>query len=282
MPEENLNAQEIVERISSAYGVSSQRALAEALDVPANNISSWLQRDSIPYKAVVKCALDTDADLYWLVNGKFANANKESSVQLQGKSLYEEILATGGRPVLRRILDAYGFRMQKELGDLLDISSGTISTWVRREFFPGDVVVACALDTGVSLRWLATGKGEMFMQPAQTAADAGVHRIARYRLESGALKEAGRWALDDSLVTQNGADLVFIQGLNIGWLVDTSAQTLGNGRWFISIDGSLDVFDVVRLPGGKIHLTNTAADFECSISDVAPYGLVTLTLEKHL
>lgn len=282
MPEENLNAQEIVERISSAYGVSSQRALAEALDVPANNISSWLQRDSIPYKAVVKCALDTDADLYWLVNGKFANANKESSVQLQGKSLYEEILATGGRPVLRRILDAYGFRMQKELGDLLDISSGTISTWVRREFFPGDVVVACALDTGVSLRWLATGKGEMFMQPAQGAADESVQRIARYRLESGALKEAGRWALDDSLVTQNGADLVFIQGLNIGWLVDTSAQTLGNGRWFISIDGSLDVFDVVRLPGGKIHLTNTAADFECSISDVAPYGLVTLTLEKHL
>lgn len=49
----------------------------------------------------------------------------------------------------------------KELGDLLGISSGTISTWVRRDFFPGDVVVTCALDTGVSLEWLATGKGQM-------------------------------------------------------------------------------------------------------------------------
>lgn len=59
-------------------------------------------------------------------------------------------------------LDAYGFTMQKQLGDLHELSSGTISTWVRRNFFPGDVVVACALDTGVSLRWLATGKGNKF------------------------------------------------------------------------------------------------------------------------
>src|SRR5471030_1962473 len=63
----------------------------------------------------------------------------------------------GGKAVLGRMLQAYGFSMQKELGDLYGLSSGTISTWVRREYFPGDVVIACALDTGVSLRWLATG-----------------------------------------------------------------------------------------------------------------------------
>lgn len=45
-------------------------------------------------------------------------------------------MANGGRAVLRRILDAYGFTLQKELGDLLGISSGTISTWVRRDFSP--------------------------------------------------------------------------------------------------------------------------------------------------
>lgn len=282
MFEENLNAQEIVERISSAYGVSSQRALAEVLDVPANNISSWLQRDSIPYKAVVKCALDTHTDLNWLLNGKLANAKSDDEPELRGKSLYEEIVATGGRPVLRRILDAYGFKMQKELGDLLDISSGTISTWVRREFFPGDVVVACALDTGVSLRWLATGKGEMFDGQAPFASTTDVQRIARYRLESGALKEAGSWTLDSSLAPDSTDGLIFVQGLNTGWLVDTSTRKIGNGRWLINIDDSLDVFDVVRLPGNKIHLTNPAADFECSISEVAPFGVVTLTLEKHL
>ncbi|WME30272.1 helix-turn-helix domain-containing protein [Klebsiella pneumoniae] len=41
-----------------------------------------------------------------------------------------------GKIVLRRILDAYGFKLQKELGDHLNIPSGTMSAWVRREHFP--------------------------------------------------------------------------------------------------------------------------------------------------
>ncbi|ALR77751.1 phage repressor protein CI [[Enterobacter] lignolyticus] len=283
MLEENLNAQAIIERISAAYGVTSQKALAEALDVPANNISTWLQRDSIPYKAIVKCVLDTEVSLNWLVKGEFANAKSLTAEELHGKSLYEEILSTGGRPVLRRILEAYGFQMQKELGDLLDISSGTISTWVRREFFPGDVVVACALDTGVSLRWLATGKGDMFDGAAVSSSPCpSALAVTKFRLESGELKAAGEWMLDASLAPSSTVGLIFVQGLNAAWLVDTTTQKMSNGRWLISIDEVFDIFDVVRLPGGKVRLTNTAADFECNVSDIVPSGLVTLTLEKHV
>lgn len=276
-----MSVQDVIERIAASYSVSSQKALAEALDVPANNISSWIQRDSVPYKAVVKCALDTGADLHWLVNGEFANANLTEKPALKGKALYDEILSAGGRPVLRRILDAYGFQMQKDLGDLLDISSGTISTWVRREFFPGDVVVTCALDTGVSLGWLATGKGEMYPAPVVAQNDA-VLSIPKFRHESGELKEAGVWTLDRSLAPSSTDSLNFIEGLNAAWLVDTSAQKIGNGRWFISIDDALDVFDVVRLPGGKVRLTNGAVDFECNVTEIVPFGVVVFTLEKHV
>lgn len=66
----------------------------------------------------------------------------------------------GGKAVLQRILDAYGFTMQKQLGDLHELSSGTISTWVRRNFFPGDVVVACALDTGGVFTLVGNREGE--------------------------------------------------------------------------------------------------------------------------
>ncbi|MCZ3383943.1 MULTISPECIES: phage repressor protein CI [unclassified Kosakonia] len=283
MSENKMSVQDVIERIAASYSVSSQKALAEALDVPANNISSWIQRDSVSYKAVVKCALDTGADLHWLVTGEFANAKLTDKPVPKGKALYDEILSTGGRPVLRRILDAYGFEMQKELGDLLDISSGTISTWVRREFFPGDVVVTCALDTGVSLGWLATGKGEMY--PAATAGAAqndAALSIPKFRHESGELKEAGVWSLDRSLAPASTDGLNFIEGLNAGWLVDTRAQKIGNGRWFISIDDTLDVFDVVRLPGGKVRLTNGAVDFECAVAEIVPYGVVVFTLEKHV
>lgn len=276
-----MSVQDVVDRIAASYSVSSQKALAEALDVPANNISSWIQRESVPYKAVVKCALDTGADLHWLVNGEFANANLVEKPQVKGKALYEEILSAGGRPVLRRILDAYGFQMQKDLGDLLDISSGTISTWVRRDFFPGDVVVTCALDTGVSLKWLATGQGEMYPAPVAAQNDA-VITIPKFRHESGELKEAGVWTLDPSLAPAATDSLRFIDGLHAGWLVDTAAQKIGNGRWVIGVDDALDVFDVVRLPGGKVRLSNNAVDFECGVAEIAPFGVVLFTLEKHV
>lgn len=153
------DASEILDRLSSAYGVNSQKALAEALGVPAANVSNWLQRNSVPGGAFVKCSLDTGADLRWLSTGEFENSNNQiSKPSLKGKELYDQILNSGGKAVLQRILQAYGFKTQKELSDLLGIPTGTISTWIRRDFFPGDVVITCALDTGVPLSWLAIEK----------------------------------------------------------------------------------------------------------------------------
>ncbi|EGT4285241.1 MULTISPECIES: phage repressor protein CI [Enterobacteriaceae] len=280
MNDEDLNTQDVIERISSAYGVSTQKALAEVLGVPSNSVSTWVQRNSFPGKAIIQCSLDTGADLNWLLTGQIANLNLQDSSPLKGKALYDEILASGGKPVLRRILDAYGFTMQKELGDLLDISSGTISTWVRRDFFPGDVVVTCALDTGVSLEWLATGKGKM--RESKEASFSDISTIKKSRLESGELKDAGAWHPDPSMIPSDSEELIFVEGVGASWLVDRSASNLSNGRWLIDIDGALDVFDVIRLPGGKVRLSNKSAEFECNISDIKPAGSVVLTLEKHV
>lgn len=270
-----------IERILSAYGLSSQKELGEKLGIYANNISSWLARDSVPGNVFVECALETGADIGWLVTGEFAKSKSVGSkAQLKGKPLYEEIMSSGGKTVLRRILDAYGFRQQKELGDLLDIPSGTISTWIRRDYFPGDVVVTCALDTGVSLEWLATGKGDMWESREDTTNQTS--SVKKYRLEAGELKPAGSWMVDPSLITDNQESLMLIEGIGSSWLVDSSISTIGNGRWLISIDGALDVFDVIRLPGSKVRLSNKSASFECGLTDIKPSGAITLTLEKHV
>lgn len=55
---------------------------------------------------------------------------------MQGKKLMEAMQNCGGKEILQRIMQAYGFNMQKELGDHLDIPSGTMSAWIRREHFP--------------------------------------------------------------------------------------------------------------------------------------------------
>lgn len=271
----------VLERLMSAYGVKMQKDLADLLGIAKHTVSGWVQRDAIPGNVIVRCCLDTGADITWLITGELANATlMRQELKLKGKALYEEVMTNGGKPILRRILDAYGFTMQKELGDLLGISSGTISTWVRRDFFPGDVVVACALDTGVSLAWLATGKGEMWENKNEPVSNR--LEIKKCKLESGELKAAGCWLPDPSMIPDNYSDLMYIEGVNASWLVDTSAAKIGNGRWLIDIDGAFDVFDVVRLPGNKVRLSNKSADFECNLSEITPSGAVIFTLEKHI
>lgn len=270
----------VLERLMSAYGVKMQKDLADLLGIAKHSVSGWVQRDAIPGNIIVRCCLDTGADINWLVNGELANSNFErAGCRLKGKELYDEIMTNGGKTVLRRILDAYGFTMQKELGDLLGISSGTISTWVRRDYFPGDVVVTCALDTDVSLEWLATGRGPI--RDTKTSTTSGIS-IKKSRLESGKLKDAGVWLSDPSMTPASSGELVFVDGVGFSWLVDCSVSNIGNGRWLIDIDGALDIFDVIRLPGGKVRLSNKSAEFECNISDIKPAGSVVLTLEKHV
>ncbi len=279
---ENAVASDVLERILSAYGFTMQKELSDRLGIAKSNVASWLQRGQVPGNVLVQCALDTGTDVNWLVTGELENASQNiSQPEITGKALYDEIMSNGGRAVLRRIMDAYGFTLQKELCELLGISSGTVSTWVRREYFPGDVVVACALETGVSLRWIATGKGE-----AKTITSASLEQasitLPKMRLESGRLKAIGSWSADPSMFNATSVSAAYIEGIKYSWLVDLSQTEIGNGRWIVIVDGSYDVYDVVRLPAGKIRLVNVSIEFECSLTDIDVYGTVLFTFEKHL
>lgn len=281
MTDKSEDSAAIVERLSSAYGVTSQRALAKSLDLPPNNVSSWIQRGSVPGNAIIKCALDTGADLRWLVTGKFENANIEiGKSKIDGRDLYAQIQASGGKPVLRRMLDAYGFRTQKEMGDYLNISTATISTWVRREYFPGDVVIACALDTGVSLLWLATGQG-MPGNPDAISYEPIFSSIPRLSIASGSLVDLGSWVCDPSFIPDNSKSIRFVERDNSSWLVDFDKNLIGNGYWLLNIDGAHDIYSVVRIPGNRIKVSTASSDFECSVDDVECIGEIKKTIVNN-
>jgi len=195
----------------------------------------------------------------------------------------EAMQNSGGKDVLQRIMQAYGFTMQKELGEHLGIPSGTMSAWVRRDHFPGDVVIVCSLDTGASLYWLATGIGPIYeKQESLTSLPAGLRQIAKFSIHTGQLSENGVWFCDESLIEGDADNPVLIEKSGKRWLVDLDAKNIANGRWLISIDGAMDVFDVIRLPGNKARLSNSSAEFECSLSDITPSGAIMFTLEKHM
>ncbi|VEA75626.1 bacteriophage CI repressor [Salmonella enterica subsp. arizonae] len=164
MDREEQSVRDVIDRILISYGVRTRQAYSDLTKIPLPTISNWVKRGKVPGDYIVQCALDTGADLKWLTEGgELTNVRFEpGNYPMQGIRLMEAMQSSGGKEILQRIMQAYGFTMQKELGDHLDIPSGTMSAWVRREHFPGDVVIVCALDTGASLYWLATGNGGLY------------------------------------------------------------------------------------------------------------------------
>lgn len=281
---EQASADLVLERILSSYGFTMQKELSDKLDIARNNISGWLQRNSIPAGVILQCSLDTGANVNWLVNGeleksslKLASSNSELPA---GKKLYDLVVSSGGKSVLKRILEAYGFTMQKQLGDLLEISSGTMSAWVRRDYFPGDVVVTCALDTGADLQWLATGQGVNPAKLVSTVSKSHSGKMPKFQFLSGELKAVGEWTYDESLVPATITDAVFVVGSNTSWIIDRGAKNFSNGLWFVAIDGAIDLCDITRLPGNRLSIKTGSTQYECDVKDVKPVGVVFLTLNK--
>lgn len=277
MIENKGSSAQVLERLMSSYGVATQKDLAAALDIPANNISGWTQRDRVPGNAIIKCALDTGSDLQWLVTGDVANANSTRLPRVpQGEALYKEISSNGGKPVLRRIMDAYGFTFQKQLCELLGISSATVSTWVRRNYFPGDIVVTCAIDTGVSLEWLATGRNE---HNKNLGHEPEAYALPRKDLVAGVLKDTGTWSIDLSFISQKINSPTMVVSNSSSWIVDMGVVSISNGRWLLGIDNKFDIYDVTVMPGKKINVINNGNGFICDIDEVQVTAKVILTIE---
>lgn len=60
----------VVRRLKQATGASSDSALAKALDVSPQTLSSWKSRDRVPYALCVELALREGVSLDWLLLGE--------------------------------------------------------------------------------------------------------------------------------------------------------------------------------------------------------------------
>lgn len=278
MTDKKNMAQEVLGRMKEAYKVRTNAEFSSKTGVPQPTISNWVSRGSIPFRYIYECSQSTGADIDWLSNGNLANARIDDVGVAKinsAHSVYTKLLENGGQTVLQRILMAYGFTLQKQLGELLGISSGTMSTWIRREFFPGDVVVACALDTGVNLEWLATGKGEMRDDMKK---DKG-RLVDHLELFAGQISDKGKVLIDNSLIPVSASYPVYLSSSKMSWIVDRDKNEIASGTLLLNVDGALDVYNVSKIPGNKITVCNVdnGVEFTCGTDDVKSEGRVLIT-----
>lgn len=87
---------DVLDRICEAYGFSQKTQLANHFDIASSSLSNRYTRGAISYDFATHCALETGANLRWLLTGEgeaFVN-NRESSdaKKIEGFTLSEEIL----------------------------------------------------------------------------------------------------------------------------------------------------------------------------------------------
>ncbi|MBX9489664.1 phage repressor protein CI [Yersinia enterocolitica] len=157
---------------------------------------------------------------------------------------------SGGIAAVERMMQAYGFKVQRELATYLGAGTGTISTWIKRDYFPGKEIVLCALETGASLHWLATGEGEP-QELVKPAAHETAKSIAHKSLEDGLLIDASPVLLDSELLPVQiiEPELISFPNEKRYFLVERQFKNVADGLWLIEKAGVTSISNIARLPG---------------------------------
>lgn len=183
---------------------------------------------------------------------------------------------SGGKEAITRILRAYGFTTRQALCDHLGVSQSTMANRWMRDTFPHDWLIACHLDTGVPMLWLATGQGKATSE-ASKVQDL---TLRLKEITNGVFNEAIFVSYDSQLIPKGTTAPFFVKFESSVYLVDEYKGEVNDGVLLIEIEGFASVRQIYRLPGGRIRVENGPASFECSASDVKVLGKVVSKTEQ--
>ncbi|MGP2485628.1 phage repressor protein CI [Pantoea ananatis] len=207
---------------------------------------------------------------------------------------------SGGRDAINRLIEAYNFSTRQQLCDHLSVSKSTMANRYLRDSFPAEWIIQCALETGVSLLWLATGQGEKDDHQGldkkgngepKGSYDVNPKRIKplskiiapeidKLSLKSGELIEDGKVILDSSLIPAEVGNPAIVEHENSFYLIDRNLRQLVNGLWLINIDEINSLARLSRLPGNRLIVEQGSTSFECSIDDIEVLGRALSTIKS--
>ncbi len=178
----------------------------------------------------------------------------------------------GGNVAIERLVEAYGFTTRQALAGHLGVSKSTLANRYMRDTFPAYWIIQCALDTGVSLRWLSTSEG-----PMRVDAKSQIMSFAKQKFSSGKLRENGYLLFDLTLLPKDLDDISAIETDDATYLVKHNLNQINDGLWLISIDGIHSFRELIRLPNSRVMLESTSSKLECNINDICIIAKVIMT-----
>ncbi|WGC21719.1 helix-turn-helix domain-containing protein [Enterobacter ludwigii] len=178
----------------------------------------------------------------------------------------------GEKAAIERLVKAYGFTTRQALADHLGVSKSTLANRYMRDTFPADWIIQCALETGVSLRWLSTSDGPMHLD-----ARTQVATLNKTKIIDGKLIDSGYIFFDITLLPCNDENISAVEYDNSTCLIRKDINEVNDGKWIVSIDGLYSIRELARIPNNRIMLEDKSSKIECNIEDIEVIGKVILT-----
>lgn len=88
----NDECKNVISRIVKSYGFSTIKALGEKWGITSGVLASRVQRNTFPYDYVLRCALETGANLMWLCTGQGDSGINENNAKSMSISISSEAL----------------------------------------------------------------------------------------------------------------------------------------------------------------------------------------------
>lgn len=313
-----------IERMVQAYGFKTRQQLCNQLGVSKSTLATRYMRDSFPAEWVIQCAVETSVSLEWLISGvgKKQPCSKPSTDLRQAGNKCDEFQSAlsegcydhtigmsilkapneihgnstqGGKAAIKRLVEAYGFTSRQALADHLKVSKSTLTNRYIRDTFPADWIIHCALETGISLEWLALGSGEMrrvIPNEYKTATPVPHSNISsmpnsssvtvpRKRIIDGVLSDDGILILDKTLLPGTLHTPLALACDNALYLIEQQVNEIRDGTWLVVIEGKIAIRSLTRIPVGKVRInaSNPLHSFECKLNDIEIIGKVVSKTE---
>lgn len=143
---------DVLDRICEAYGFSQKIQLANHFDIASSSLSNRYTRGAISYDFAAHCALETGANLQWLLTGKgqpfTSPASVEDTMSIESFTLSEEILKSDGSITV----DAHFFT--KPLTDAMAIRTEGKLHFIDKQASLSDGLWLVDIEGGISIREL--------------------------------------------------------------------------------------------------------------------------------
>lgn len=179
------------------------------------------------------------------------------------------------KAAIERMVKAYGVKTKLALCEALGITASALANRQNRNAFPAEYVLKCALDTGVSVRWLTYGHGEMFDQTVVSAPNALA--VPSKKLIARKLHDGDTLLLDKKFLPDSIKNPIVVVEGKTQYLATCSYTEIYDGTWLVDIDGNISIRELVRIPGNKVNVSDYKYSFDCLVDELKVIAKILMT-----